>query len=121
MVTDHYGLPLTTHLAAARDAYVTGVDHILAATYGASDAFSAAVALDPDFTLAHVGLARARMYDGDMPAAQETRYDLDMKEVQRQFWAHWESTGKPEFKKGVAQAFMRFTKRKYGQVKHGKK
>ncbi|SFU98447.1 hypothetical protein SAMN04488527_1698 [Aliiroseovarius crassostreae] len=64
---------------------------------------------------------RPALLDTDIErAAQETRYYLDMEEVQRQFWAHWESTGKPEFKKGVAQAFMGFTKRKYGQVKHGK-
>lgn len=70
MLTDQYGLQLTTDQADARDAYVSGVDHILAATYGASAAFSAAVAADPGFALGHVGLARARMYEGDMPAAQ---------------------------------------------------
>lgn len=65
---------------------------------------------------------RPALLDTDIErAAQEPRYYLDMEEVQRQFWAHWESTGKPEFKKGVAQAFMGFTKRKYGQVKHNKR
>lgn len=65
---------------------------------------------------------RPALLDTDIErAAQETRYFLDMEEVQRQFWAHWESTGKPEFQKGVAQAFMGFTKRKYGQIKHGKR
>lgn len=68
---DRYGLTLTTGLQEARDAYVTGIDHILAATFGASDAFSAAVAADPGFALGYVGLARARMYDGDMSGAQE--------------------------------------------------
>ena len=66
------------------------------------------------------------MFDADADAdidraAQETRFELDMSEIQGQFWAHWESTGKPDFKKGVAQAFMGFTKRKYGQAKHGKR
>ena len=54
-------------------------------------------------------------------AAQETRYFLDMDKVQTEFWAHWESTGKPDFKKGAAAAFMGFTKKKYGQVKHGRR
>ncbi len=71
MLTDRYGLTLTTSLPEARDAYVTGVDHILAATFGARDAFSAAITADPDFALGHVGLARARMYESDMPGAQE--------------------------------------------------
>ncbi len=70
MQTDRYGLPLSTPHGAARDAYVTGVDHILAATSGAVEAFDAALRADPAFTLAHVGLARARMYAGDMPGAR---------------------------------------------------
>ncbi|SDX84684.1 hypothetical protein SAMN05444358_1131 [Ruegeria halocynthiae] len=71
MLADQYGLPLTTSVPEARDAYVSGIDHILAATFGASDAFAAAVAADPGFALGHVGLARARMYDTDMPGAQK--------------------------------------------------
>lgn len=70
MLTDRYGLAISTDQIAARDGYIEGVDHLLAATYGAADAFAAAVAADPAFTLAHVGLARARMYDGDMPGAK---------------------------------------------------
>jgi len=65
---------------------------------------------------------RPALLDADINrAAQETRYYLDMEQVQKQFWTHWESTGKPDFKKGVAQAFMGFTKKKYGQVKHGRR
>ena len=65
---------------------------------------------------------RPALLDSDINrAAQETRHYLDMDEVQKQIWAHWESTGKPDFKKGVAQAFMGFTKKKYGQMKHGRK
>lgn len=64
---------------------------------------------------------RPALLDADINrAAQETRYYLDMDEVQKQFWVHWENTGKPDFKKGVAQAFLGFTKKKYGQVKHGR-
>lgn len=48
-------------------------------------------------------------------AAQETRYALDMENVEEQFWAHWESKGKPDFTTGVGKAFMGFTKKKYKQ------
>ncbi len=65
---------------------------------------------------------RPALLDADISrAAHETRYELDMTEVERQFWAHWESKGKPDFKKGAAAAFMGFTKKKYGQVRHGKR
>ena len=51
-------------------------------------------------------------------AASETKHYLDMNLVEREFWAHWEATGKPEFK-SVGGAFMGFTKNKYRQVKYG--
>lgn len=54
-------------------------------------------------------------------AAEETRHYLDMAKVEEQFWAHWEATGKPHFKKGVGSAFTGFTKKKYGQVKYNKR
>lgn len=44
-------------------------------------------------------------------AAHATRYKLDMKEIERQFWAHWESTGKPDFEH-VGRAFVGFAKKK---------
>ena len=47
-------------------------------------------------------------------ADRETRHTLDMGEIERQFWAHWESKGKPDFK-SVGGAFMNFTKTKYRQ------
>jgi tetratricopeptide (TPR) repeat protein len=68
---DRYGNDLATASEAARDAYVAGVDHILAATWGARGAFDAALDADPDFALAHAGLARAMMYEGDMAGAKE--------------------------------------------------
>jgi Tfp pilus assembly protein PilF len=70
MLLDRYANALSTSSSAARDAYVAGVDHILAATHGAVDAFETAVAADPDFALGHAGLARACMYAGDMPGAK---------------------------------------------------
>ena len=54
-------------------------------------------------------------------AAAMTSYFLDMDVVLREFWEHWEMTGRPKFRKGAAAAFMGFTKKKYGQVKYGKK
>lgn len=47
-------------------------------------------------------------------ADRETRHVLDMADVERQFWAHWESKGKPDFK-SIGGAFMNFTKGKYRQ------
>jgi hypothetical protein len=49
--------------------------------------------------------------------AQNTGYALDMADMERQFWAHWENKGKPDFKKGVAVAFKGFVDRKYRQMK----
>jgi hypothetical protein len=54
-------------------------------------------------------------------AAVMTGYYLDMKQVEEQFWEHWEATGRPQFKAGTAKAFMGFTKKKLGQVKYGKR
>jgi hypothetical protein len=53
--------------------------------------------------------------------AQNTDYRLDMDDMEKQFWAHWESTGKPDFKKGVAVAFKGFVDRKYRQAKQGRR
>ncbi|KMW59586.1 TPR repeat domain protein [Candidatus Rhodobacter oscarellae] len=69
-LTDRYGKDLATSSEVARDKYIEGVDHILAATYGAVEAFSEAVEADPGFTLGHVGLARARMNAADMTGAK---------------------------------------------------
>lgn len=70
MLDDRYGNAMTTSSAAARDAYIEGVDHILAATYGATAAFTRALTADPDFALAEAGLARALMYENDMVGAK---------------------------------------------------
>lgn len=59
MLTDRYGLPLSTTVAAARDAYVEGVDLLLTVYPGAGAAFDRAIAADPKFALAHIGKARA--------------------------------------------------------------
>jgi len=59
MLQDRYGNALSTQSSAARDAYVEGVDLLIAANYGADDAFQRAVEADPDFALGHAALARA--------------------------------------------------------------
>jgi tetratricopeptide (TPR) repeat protein len=59
MLSDRYGLAVSTTSAAARDAYVAGVDLLLAARAGAAAAFCEAIAHDEGFALAHAGLARA--------------------------------------------------------------
>jgi len=47
-------------------------------------------------------------------ADKETRHTLDMAEIERQFWAYWESKGKKDLK-NVGGAFMGFAKNKYRQ------
>ncbi len=59
MLTDRYGLPLSTNVAAARDAYADGVNLLLTVYPGAGAAFDRAIAADPKFALAHIGKARA--------------------------------------------------------------
>jgi hypothetical protein len=70
MFQDRYGNTLATRSGTAVAAYDAGVDHILAATYGAQAAFAEAVAADEGFALAHIGAARAAMYAADMGAAK---------------------------------------------------
>lgn len=69
MLTDRYDNTLTTQSNAARDAYIDGVDRVLAADGGADEAFERAIAADPDFALAHVGLARILQVGAQGPAA----------------------------------------------------
>ncbi|MCH9671665.1 MAG: tetratricopeptide repeat protein [Gammaproteobacteria bacterium] len=55
---DRYGLELTTSSAAARDAYIEGVDRILAANPYVEEQLTAAIEADPAFALPHAALAR---------------------------------------------------------------
>jgi hypothetical protein len=77
VLTDRYGLTVSTSSASACAAYVDGVDRLLAALPGAEEAFGRALAADPGFALAEVGRARtlqlhARM-DEARAAAQRAR------------------------------------------------
>ena len=57
---DRYGLTLSTASSEAAEAYREGVDLLLAAWPGATEAFERAIAADPEFALAHI--ARARIH-----------------------------------------------------------
>jgi tetratricopeptide (TPR) repeat protein len=61
---DRYGNELSTTSTAARDAYVRGVDSLMAGTAGTDTAFAEAVAADDGFALAHIALARAKQLMG---------------------------------------------------------
>ncbi|MCB1739124.1 MAG: tetratricopeptide repeat protein [Gammaproteobacteria bacterium] len=64
MLDDRYGLPVTTTSATARDAYVDGVDRILAANPGVEAVLQRAIAADPGFALPHAALARQHQLCG---------------------------------------------------------
>src|SRR5829696_8828420 len=72
MLTDRYGLAVSTSVAAARDAYVEGVDLLLTVYPGAASSFDRAIAADPDFALPHVGKARAFQLAGNLAAMRES-------------------------------------------------
>lgn len=64
MLKDRYGNELSTSSTAARDAYLAGVDSLMAATPGMDTAFQAAVTADDGFALGHISLARAKQLLG---------------------------------------------------------
>src|SRR5207237_9434933 len=59
MLTDRYGLPLSTTSPAARDTYIEGCEAKLTMYPGAIEAFDRAVVADPGFALAHTAKAHA--------------------------------------------------------------
>jgi hypothetical protein len=59
MLNDRYGNALSTSSAAARDAYIEGVDLLLSGNYGAQESFTRATEADDTFALGYVGIARA--------------------------------------------------------------
>jgi tetratricopeptide (TPR) repeat protein len=70
MLTDRYGLTLSTASLDARDAYVQGCEAKLTMYPGAIEAFDRAIAADPGFALAHAGKAHALLERGDAAAAR---------------------------------------------------
>src|SRR5271163_3634423 len=70
MLTDRYGLPLSTTSPAARAAYVEGCAAKLTMYPGAIEAIDRAIAADPGFALAHVAKAHALLERGEAAAAR---------------------------------------------------
>ena len=70
MLTDRYGLLLSTTSSAARDAYVKGRKAKLTMYPGAIQAFDRAIAEDPRFALAHAARAHTLLDRGDAAAAR---------------------------------------------------
>ena len=70
MLTDRYGLGLSTASAAARDDYVHASDQALTFYPGAAEAYNRAIAADPGFALAHAGKAQVLMRQGDIAGAR---------------------------------------------------
>jgi len=71
MLSDRYGNPLTTTSAAARDAYIRGIDLNLSGNAGVEAALCEAVELDESFSLGHLAIARTRQVMGDGSGARE--------------------------------------------------
>jgi Flp pilus assembly protein TadD len=70
MLTDRYGLLLSTTSSAARDAYVEGCQAKLTMYPGAIEEFDRAIAADPGFALAYADNAYALLERGDAAAAR---------------------------------------------------
>jgi len=67
---DRFGLPVTTSSDRALVLYVEAVDRILSANAGAEALLAEAIALDPQFALAHVAHARSAQLYGRMEEAK---------------------------------------------------
>jgi tetratricopeptide (TPR) repeat protein len=70
MLTDRYGLSLSTASLVARDAYVEGCEAKLTMHPGAIEAFDRALAADPAFALAYAAKAHVQLERGDAAGAR---------------------------------------------------
>jgi len=70
MLTDRYGLSLSTSSSRAREAYVEGCEAKLTMYPGTIGAFDRAVAADPSFALAHAARAHTLLERGHTAAAR---------------------------------------------------
>jgi hypothetical protein len=68
---DLYGLPISTPSHTAAHAYRKGIELMLSAWPGGSEALELAIEADPDFALAHAARSRMHLIYGEMPSAQE--------------------------------------------------
>lgn len=70
--TDRFGLPITTASPRALELYDDTIDRLFVLQPGAGALIDEALALDPDFALAHCAKARTLMVAGDAPAGRAT-------------------------------------------------
>lgn len=70
MLTDRYGLAVSTTSQSARDAFVEGYDRLFMPLPTADAAFATAIAEDPNFVLAHLGAAQAAAMKGQVAQMQ---------------------------------------------------
>ena len=71
MLSDRYGLPVSTSSCKALEAYVAGADCLLAATAGVRERLGESIEADPSFALPQVALARGIFLEGDVRSARE--------------------------------------------------
>lgn len=71
MLEDRFGLQLSTTSALARDAYIAGVDSVIAGVAGFREHLAESRSHDPSFALATIALARGRFLDGEVVAGRE--------------------------------------------------
>jgi tetratricopeptide (TPR) repeat protein len=71
MLSDRFGLRISTTSSRARDAYVEGCDLILAGQPGAETCFDVALSDDVDFALAWAGKARAHQLRSEIALARQ--------------------------------------------------
>lgn len=77
MLKDRYGNPLSTTSQAACDAYNQGMQQYSTAQPGAEASLRLAIKHDPNFTLAHVSLAREHHVHGDGGKARAALSDAN--------------------------------------------
>jgi hypothetical protein len=68
---DLYGLAISTPSDTAAHAYRRGIELMLSAWPGGSEALELAIEADPDFALAYAARSRMHLIYGEMPSAQE--------------------------------------------------
>ena len=71
MFKDRYDNPVATSSSKAFDAYVSGVDNMLAGNDGVEAAFELAIQEDPSFLQAYIGLAREWQMQGESGRVKE--------------------------------------------------
>jgi tetratricopeptide (TPR) repeat protein len=71
MLTDRYGLALSTTSGAAQEAYIEGCDLSLTFYPGAGEAYDRAIAADPRFAMAYAAKAQMLARQSNVAAARE--------------------------------------------------